>query len=220
MGPRRAAYQPSMFETWLALFVGSAALVAVALLAQGVAARGRWGWIERPAGELGEGAYRRAHTSETKARPAPLDIVSGAVVASVWGIITLFVFVPAGGLCAVIVSEQPGASLAVLFSAAAALSGLLLAGALVVVSQRLVRRGDDSIDDALRVVRFSHAHHVAVFLGFGLMAAVMEAAALPAYLLALAIPCGAGLAAGQVLRVTAQRAAEIRRAELFAATTT
>lgn len=177
----------------------------------------RWGTVPGPTTDGGVGAYRRGPLTSEVLRGTPKDVMKASMLAAVWGAITLLVFVPAGLLFTAVAADASRHSFVVLFGLGASLSGLFVALALIGAGLQLVRRGRTSIEEALLVVRFSHAHHVAVWVGLVVSMALLggRPSELVVWALAIGVPCVTGLAIGRALDLAAKDALALRRAEAF-----
>jgi hypothetical protein len=100
-------------------------------------------------------------------RPPSLGIVVAALVAHLWALLTLIWFAPGGIYLAVVMGP-----VALVPFAAVSISGLVLSVRLWLACSYLLR-GVDAGERIRRIVRYSHAHHLAVVVVFGLASAVM-----------------------------------------------
>lgn len=209
----------------LTILAGALLLLLAAplvVLAQSQLAKKRWGTVEGPLAERHDGAYRGQVVREERERGAPAGLTAGSFLAAMWAAITLAVFVPLGALTtAALLSEGARNGLPTYAAAAAAalftVSSAALGGAVLLQGVRLARRHTGSIEQTIRVVRFSHAHHGLVWLAGSAAAAVlMPHDALLASLM-LGVPCLLGVFAGLALRYAADEALAHWRSELFRA---
>lgn len=197
------------FDTWLVVL--SVALVAGLSFVGVQAFRGwrGWGVVQKEGPTIGDGAYRAGSTTLERLRGAPPLVVAGAVAATLWGLVTLVVFVPAGALLTAVTLDGagPGGWVAVI-AAVATLSGVVLGLALPRAASRLLRRKDRSIEDATWASRFSAIHHVMIWIGFTLAGFLLDDGG-GYWAILLAIPCGLGLGASALLRAGRDQARTI-----------
>lgn len=204
------------FWLWaLCLFPIGAALWMVG---QSFRARRRWGTTEGPVHEAGDGGYRSAPVRSEVLLGTPRLVTVGAVLASVWGAITLLLFVPAGlVLTAASAQESGGEAWLLVLSLCASLSGVVVALGLLAASHGLVRRSRLSVERAILVARYSHIHHAVIWGAGFAVALVLDSHFAPAAFVGLALPCGMGLFVGHLLTASAEHARAMRHAEIFGA---
>lgn len=197
-------------NVWLAILGGTVTLGLIGVL---VASHvGRWRWGKQVSTEsAGAGAYREGEVHREQPRGTPSSVRLAAIAAVTWGAITLLVFVPAGGMLAIVSGERGTAGVLGLFSFVAALSGVALAIALMVNAFRLVRRDEGVADAGLGTARFCFIHHAVVFGGFSIAGASFHDTAFT--MMALAVPCGIGMLVGAQLRSASIEVREIDRLE-------
>jgi hypothetical protein len=192
-------------RTWLVVLVAGVALGLVGIYWAARQSRRRWGKVTSTSS--GDGASRAGEVTSSRDRDTPAIVKSAGMVALLWAWITGLVFVPLGGLLALLNFELEHAPIAGLVAVCASTSGLVLAVLLGVTAFRLVRRRAEP-QRTQALVRFCYAHHAGVWLSLSLMTAT-AADASEAVVAAglLAIPCGLGMwVAHRVQR--AQAAAE------------
>lgn len=190
-----------VFQSWLAVLAVSLVVPLAALLWVARSFRSRWGKVSSTA-SAGDGAFRSAEVTTSRDGDTPAAVRVAAIAAITWAVITGLVFVPLGGLLALMNFELEHAPIAGVVALCATFSGLVLAIALAMIAFRLVRRRADA-QMTRWVAGFCHAHHGAVWLSFSIMVVTSserESEVLGAAVL-LAIPCGLGmLLARQVQR--------------------
>ena len=188
----------------LALVVGGSVT-----LSQASGQRWRWGWRAVSAPSVGDGVFRSAPVTVRESRSIPPVCVAAAVTSAAWGILTLFLFMPAGmlGCTAGAPTGESGVlgTFGFLGIAAVNLHAFFLGTALLRLVKPLTQRSPGAAALVARTARSSLIHHAAVVAAFA--AAFSGADAAACILLAL-VPCAiGGLHAALLL---AARAALIR----------
>ena len=191
-------------------------IVAVALAVGGLVtwtqARGqrwRWGWRAVTTPAVGEGLYRSADVTLRAPRSIPLVCTVAAVTSAAWGMLTLFVFMPAGMLGCTVAAPY-GASrllgvIGFLGLTVVILHAFPLGTALMGLARILTRRPPNAAALVARTAKFSLAHHAVVAAVFATCFPVEDAVW---WALLAGVPCAIGLAHAGLL-LTA-RAALIR----------
>jgi hypothetical protein len=160
--------------TWV-IGIGSVALLA-GVLVTWMAARGqrwRWGWTAAPGPVLGDGAYRSAPVTVQNPRRFPAVCAVAAIASVAWGVLTTFVFAPAGLLGCMValhaMEEEPWTfALGTAVLAAATFDGFAIGPRLMALAKVLAVRTASSAERTLRTVRHSLAHHALVSVALGL----------------------------------------------------
>ena len=190
----------------------------VALLVGGVVTwtvardhRAGWGWRPVPGPALGDGLYRSMPIVNQDPRRMPRVCAAAAVSSVTWGVLTAFVFAPAGSLCCLLVlGDVTEHGIALPFATAAAIvatiRGFAFGARLMCLVVELAARKASSAGRVGRLARQSFVHHAMVAASFGLM---MWAGDAPPFLFWTAIvPCAIG--AGQAALLLAARSALVR----------
>jgi hypothetical protein len=165
----------------------------------------RWGW-KSGTQEVGDGAYRSApvETRTPRRMPAVCAVASATSVA--WGILTTFLFAPAGVLGCVLVdregTQEVGNLLGTLLFGLFTLHGFALGARLMGLVDVLAVRRPGSRERIYQAAVVSIVHHVAVAISFALIIGRDQEA-----LAAFAIPCAIGVVHA-VLLFRAGRAVE------------
>ncbi|HKE19048.1 MAG TPA: hypothetical protein VKB80_29440 [Kofleriaceae bacterium] len=172
--------------------------------------RAGWGWRAVPGSALGDGPFRRMPIVNQEPRRMPLVCAAAAFSSVTWGVLTAFVFAPAGLVCCLLaLGDVPEHGVA--FAAgtagmvAATVRGFALGGRLMGLVQVLAARRATSADDVGRLARQSFAHHALVAASFAL---VVGASGDPPFFLLAAVPCAIG--AGQAALLRAARSTFVR----------
>lgn len=204
-------------ELWMFLFAVAILAILIGLPLAAVGARRRWGSVRVEAGTQGEGVYRGGTASTDEARGTPPIVAVASMAAAIWGVLTLFVFVPGGILSTAIFFEQPSvlSVAAGIASVLVVLSGIALAVRTGRLSVSLVRRWEGAREQTRSVVRHSTYHHGAVFVTYGLGSLAIAPVFSDGLGLAVTtlVPCGLGLLVGRGLSQAEAALAEVERAE-------
>lgn len=191
-------------------------IVAIALATGGVVTwiqahghRWRWGWRAVTAPPTGDGVYRSAPVTLRAPRSIPPACVAAAVTSAAWGILTLFLFLPAGLLgCTVGAPSSAAGPLGAIGFLGVVLvngHGFVLGAALLGLVKPLTRRPPGAAALVGRIARRSLAHHAAVVAAF---AAAFGAAGAAEWVWLAGVPCAIG--AAHALLLLAARAALVR----------
>jgi hypothetical protein len=154
---------------WYLVLLG---LVSVALIAALWVAKARGVWGSRRSTksvEVGAGPYRAQLTAGEEALPLPRSIWVTAAMSAVWGVLTTFLFAPAGGLLLVfLIMGAPDLPRAIAGFAMLAIvaSGLGVGVTSIATAFALVRRSEGVARLAQVLSRWSLAHHCAVPMAF------------------------------------------------------
>ncbi len=195
----------------VALIILVLALITGAVVT-GIQARGqrwRWGWRTVTSAPLGDGVYRSAPVVLREPRAVPRVCTVAAVTSTAWGILTLFVFMPAGMLgCTVAAPAIEDGLPRVIGSLGIVvvnLHALVLGPALLHLVKPLTWRSPGAAALVGRTARSSLAHHAVVVAAF---AASFGAADAIEWIWLTGVPCAIG--AAQAALLLAARAALIR----------
>lgn len=191
-------------------------IVAVALATGGLVTwtqvrgqRWRWGWRAVTATSVGDGIYRAAPVTLRAPRTVPLVCTIAAVTSVAWGILTLFIFMPAGMLgCTVGAPHGETRLLSVIGligMIAVNFHAFFLGTALIGLVAPLTRRPPGAADRVGRTAGFSLAHHAVVVASF---AASFAAEGAFEWIWIAGVPCAIGGA--HVALLLAARTALIR----------
>ncbi len=200
-------------EVYLVILGGAVALALVGIVVLGASNAWRFGRVFGPTTQIGRGGpYRQREQRSVEGRGVPKTVWLASVSASLWGVITLFIFVPAGALLATALfagSEYTGlprdawAAAGTLTLVVMCISGLLLAVALFIYAARLMKRDASHVAD---VVKWSVAHHASVFVYFLILGAVVgQREGLVYAFLGVVVPCLAGLLQAKAMSAAARR---------------
>jgi hypothetical protein len=190
----------------VALLVG-----AVATWTEAQGQRWRWGWRSAPGPALGDGAYREMPITIEVPRRMPVSCAAAAVSSVTWGVLTVFVFAPAGSLCCLLllgdISEYGVAcALGTAGMVIATIRGYAFGVRLMGLVRELTVRTASSAERVGRLARQSFVHHAMVAASFSL--AVWAGGAPPFFYYTAAVPCAIG--AGHAALLLAARSALLR----------
>lgn len=187
---------------YLVVVVGVPLAIAIASLFVG---RRRWG-AERVPVQAGAGAYREGSVTRVVPRDVPARVVVAALAAQVWGGVTLFVLVPAGGMLALMSGgaaldgrESPVWLLFAMVVIAAVVSGAIHASALFVTGASLAKREREATPRARLAARHGRWHHALVWALFPLPLLLDDATAWGFGAAMLALPCGLGFLVAEAI---------------------
>jgi hypothetical protein len=189
-------------------------LALIWAVAHGVNNGWRFGRVFGPARIVDDAApYRSSTHRDVQYRGVPKTIWLASITSTIWGIITLAIFFPAGGLLALIMlfSGKAGVALGGLPLFVICFAGLGLGIKLLQQSGRLLRRDGTSAE---RLVRWSLAHHASVLLYFVILGFAVEGpGGVAAALIFAGIPCFVGVLQAAALSNAGQRLRVIEREE-------
>lgn len=156
--------------------------------------------------------YRASVHREVTARGVPKTIWLASITSTVWGLVTLTIFFPAGGLLAVmLIGGAGGGGLPGLALLLICFSGLGLALNLFLSARRLLERSSSKIET---IVRWSLAHHAIVLLYFTVLGAAFEQLeGFAVALLFVGVPCLVGVLQAMTLSAADQRLQRITKEE-------
>ncbi len=192
---------------WMAVLFGVLVGAGIVVAWLGGRASGtRWGIRLGDPTPAGEGAYRRGTTRDHLPRPAPFVVRAAAGLAVTWGVLTLVMFVPAGGLFTTLLLEEGHTqrTLAGVAVALVVLDGLVLGPALLLLARALLRPSLASARFARTIAIYSSVHHVAVFVACCCADVALEKS-LGGLVLFAAIPCSLGLGHAALLGRASRR---------------
>lgn len=156
----------------LVLIIAGLALAtgAVVTLTLARGQRWRWGWRPATAPSADDGIYRSAPVTVREPRSIPPVCIAAAITSAAWGILTLFLFLPAGMVgCTVSGPSSANGALSVIGFIgimAVNLQALFLGPALLGLVKPLTRRSPGAAALVLRTARFSLVHHAVVVAAF------------------------------------------------------
>ncbi len=157
--------------------------------------------------------YRASVHREVLSRGVPRTVWLGSLTSTIWGLVTLTIFVPPAGILALFMgaSGEPGVAVAALPLLLICLSGLGLAVALLRQARRLLARDASSAETC---VRWSLAHHAVVLTFFALAGFAAEGAeGVAMALLFVGVPCLVGVFQAMAIHAAADRLGRIDREE-------
>lgn len=189
---------------FLALLTGGFVTVA-----QASGQRWRWGWRPVTAASADDGVYRSAPVIVREPRSIPRVCIIAAVTSAAWGILTLFLFMPAGMLGCTVGAPTGESGVLSTFGflgiVAVNLHAFFLGTAFLGLVKPLTQRSPGAAAQVGRIARFSLVHHAVVVAAFAAAFAGMDAAE---WTLLAGVPCAIG--GLHVALLLAARAALVR----------
>jgi hypothetical protein len=194
-GQARRRVEPPGEIMSLALIIVVMALITGGVVT-GIQAKGqrwRWGWREVTTPPVGDGIYRSAPVTVREPRAVPLVCTVAAVTSAAWGILTLFVFMPAGMLGCTVGAPTGGNDLLSVIGFVGIvlvnLHAFFLGTALLNLVKPLTRRSPGAAALVGRTARSSLAHHAVVVAAF---AASFGATGALEWIWLAGVPCAIG----------------------------
>lgn len=203
-----------MFGFYLAVLGAVLLLALVSAVVHGVHNGWRFGRTFGPARIVDDAApYRSSTHRDVRYRGVPKTIWLASITSTIWGLITIAIFSPWGGLLALIMlfSGEAGVAVGSLPLIIICCAGLVLGIKLLQQAGRLLRREGKGVE---RLVRWSLAHHAAVLLYFVILGFAAEGpGGVAAALIFAGIPCFVGVLQAMALSNADQRLRGIEREE-------